>query len=189
MRRLKKTKTATRRYSDSTEKLERWTFLRRTQQKGVFVNCEYDENHETMKDKRMTEEEFTSTIKAYDCVFELCKTENCEIIAYWYNLRGIPQTLAVWYKADLDVRTMTIKDRRRKYVKPADWRAGMVTCYKVVPETDADGKVYDMAFCYTGTHFNEVGEFSDWVNTQVATIKRLCKEIKKEEIRHTEFTL
>ena len=134
----------------------------------------------------MTEEEFTSTIKAYDCVFELCKTENCEIIAYWYNLRGIPQTLAVWYKADLD---WTIKDRRRKYVKPVDWRAGMVTCYKVVPETDADGKVYDMSFCYTGTHFNEVGEFSEWVKTQIATIKRLRKEIKKEEIRHTEFTL
>lgn len=142
-----------------------------------------------MKDKRMTEEEFTSTIKAYDCVFELCKTENCEIIAYWYNLREIPKTLAVWYKADLDTRTMTVGTRPRKYVKPVDWRAGMVTCYKVVPETDADGRVCDMAFCYTGTHFNEVGEFREWVNTQVATIKHLCKEIKKEEIRHTEFTL
>ena len=155
--------------------------------KVCFVNCEYDENHETMKDKRMTEEEFTSTIKAYDGVFELFKTENYEIMATWYNLRGIPQTLAVWYKADLDVWTMTIKDRRS--VRPPDWRAGMVTCYKVVPETDADGKVYDMTFCYTGTHFNEVGEFSDWVKTQIATIKRLRKEIKKEEIRYTEFTL
>lgn len=135
----------------------------------------------------MTEEEFTSTIKAYDCVFELFKTENYEIMATWYNLRGIPQTLAVWYKADLDVRSMTIKDRRS--VRPPVWRAGMVTCYKVVPETDADGKVYDMTFCYTSTHFNEVGEFSDWVKTQIATIKRLRKEIKKEEIRHTEFTL
>ena len=135
----------------------------------------------------MTEEEFISTIKAYDCVFELFKTENYEIMATWYNLRGIPQTLAVWYKADLDVRTMTIGTRR--CVRPADWRAGMVTCYKVVPETDADGKVYDMAFCYTGTHFNEVGEFREWVNVQIATIKRLRKEIKKEEIRYTEFTL
>ena len=132
----------------------------------------------------MTEEEFTSTIKAYDCVFELCKTENCEIIAYWYNLRGIPQTLAVWYKANLD---WTIKDRRS--AKPVDWRAGMVTCYKVVPETDADGKVQDMASYYIMTRFNEVSEFSDWVKTQTATIKHLCKEIKKEEIRHTEFTL
>ena len=136
----------------------------------------------------MTEEEFTSTIKAYDCVFELFKTENYEIMAAWYNLRGIPQTLAVWYKADLDVRTMTT-GTRRYCVRPADWRAGMVTCYKVVPETDADGKVYDMAFCYTGIHFNEVGEFREWVNVQIATIKRLRKEIKKEEIRHTEFTL
>lgn len=135
----------------------------------------------------MTEEEFISTIKAYDYVFELFKTENYEIMATWYNLRGIPQTLAVWYKADLNVRTMTVGTRRS--VRPVDWRAGMVTCYKVVPETDADGKVYDMAFCYTGTHFNEVSEFSDWVKTQVATIKRLCKEIKKEEIRYTEFTL
>lgn len=135
----------------------------------------------------MTEEEFISTIKAYDGVFELFKTENYEIMATWYNLRGIPQTLAVWYKADLDVWTMTVGTRRR--VRPADWRAGMVTCYKVVPETDADGKVYDMAFCYTGTHFNEVSEFREWVKTQVATIRRLCKEIKKEEIRYTEFTL
>ena len=135
----------------------------------------------------MTEEEFISTIKAYDYVFELFKTENYEIMATWYNLRGIPQTLAVWYKADLDIRTMTIKDRRG--VRPIDWRAGMVTCYKVVPETDADGKVYDMAFCYTGTHFNEVSEFREWVNVQITTIKRLCKEIKKEEIRYTEFTL
>lgn len=136
----------------------------------------------------MTEEEFTSTIKAYDGVFELFKTENYEIMATWYNLRGIPQTLAVWYKADLDIRTMTIKDRHNR-VRPTDWRAGMVTCYKVVPETDADGRVRDMAFCYTGTHFNEVGEFSDWVKAQIATIKRLRKEIKKEEIRYTEFTL
>ena len=136
----------------------------------------------------MTEEEFTSTIKAYDCVFELFKTENYEIMATWYNLRGIPQTLAVWYKADLDVRTMTIKDRRNR-VRPTDWHAGMVTCYKVVPETDADGRVRDMAFCYTGIHFNEVGEFREWVSVQIATIKRLCKEIKKEEIRYTEFTL
>ena len=135
----------------------------------------------------MTEEEFISTIKAYDYVFELFKTENYEIMATWYNLRGIPQTLAVWYKADLDIRTMTIKDRRG--VRPIDWRAGMVTCYKVVPETDADGKVYDMAFCYTGTHFNEVSEFREWVNVQITTIKRLRKEIKKEEIRYTEFTL
>lgn len=135
----------------------------------------------------MTEEEFISTIKAYDYVFELFKTENYEIMATWYNLRGIPQTLAVWYKADLDIRTMTIKDRRS--VRPTDWRAGMVTCYKVVPETDANGKVRDMAFCYTGTHFNEVSEFREWVNVQITTIKRLCKEIKKEEIRHTEFTL
>lgn len=135
----------------------------------------------------MTEEEFISTIKAYDCVFELFKTENYEIMATWYNLRGIPQTLAVWYKADLDVRTMTVGTRRR--VRPAGWRAGMVTCYKVVPETDADGKVHDMAFCYTGTHFNEVSEFREWVNVQITTIKRLCKEIKKEEIRYTEFTL
>lgn len=136
----------------------------------------------------MTEEEFTSTIKAYDCVFELFKTENYEIMATWHNLHGIPQTLAVWYKADLDVRTMTIKDRRNR-VRPTDWRAGMVTCYKVVPETNADGKVYDMVFCYTGIHFNEVGEFREWVSVQIATIKRLRKEIKKEEIRHTEFTL
>lgn len=135
----------------------------------------------------MTEEEFISTIKAYDCVFELFKTENYEIMATWYNLRGIPQTLAVWYKADLDVRTMTTGTRR--YVRPADWRAGMVTCYKVVPETDADGKVYDMTFCYTRTHFNKVSEFREWVNVQITTIKRLCKEIKKEEIRYTEFTL
>ncbi len=135
----------------------------------------------------MTEEEFTSTIKAYDYVFELFKTENYEIMATWYNLRGIPQTLAVWYKADLDVRTMTVGTRH--IMRPADWRAGMVTCYKVVPETDANGKVYDMAFCYTGTHFNEVSEFSEWVNVQITTIKRLCKEIKKEEIRHTEFML
>ena len=135
----------------------------------------------------MTEEEFISTIKAYDCVFELFKTENYEIMATWYNLRGIPQTLAVWYKADLDVRTMTVGTRR--YVRPAGWRAGMVTCYKVVPETDADGKVYDMAFCYTSTRFNEVSEFREWVNVQIATIKRLRKEIKKEEIRYTEFTL
>lgn len=140
-----------------------------------------------MKDERMTEEEFTSTIKAYDYVFELFKTENYEIMTTWYNLRGIPQTLAVWYKADLNVRTMTVGTRRS--VRPADWRAGMVTCYKVVPETDADGKVYDMAFCYTGTHFNEVSEFREWVNVQITTIKRLCKEIKKEEIRYTEFTL
>ena len=138
----------------------------------------------------MTEEEFISTIKAYDCVFELFKTENYEIMATWYNLRGIPQTLAVWYKADLDIRTMTVGTRRsRRYVRPAGWRAGMVTCYKVVPETDADGKVYDMAFCYTGTHFNEVSEFREWVNVQITTIKRLRKEIKKEEIRYTEFTL
>ena len=139
----------------------------------------------------MTEEEFTSTIKAYDCIFELFKTENYEIMAAWYNLRGIPQTLAVWYKADLDVRTMTIKDRRNRVrqVRPTDWRAGMVTCYKVVPETNADGKVYDMAFCYTSTHFNEVSEFREWVNVQIMTIKRLRKEIKKEEIRYTEFTL
>lgn len=136
----------------------------------------------------MTEEEFISTIKAYDCVLELFKTENYEIMATWYNLRGIPQTLAVWYKADLDIRTMTVGTRRRVR-PPADWRAGMVTCYKVVPETDADGKVYDMAFCYTGTHFNEVSEFREWVNVQITTIKRLCKEIKKEEIRYTEFTL
>ena len=136
----------------------------------------------------MTEEEFISTIKAYDCVFELFKTENYEIMATWYNLRGIPQTLAVWYKADLDVRTMTTRTRRY-CVRPADWRAGMVTCYKVVPETDADGKVYDMTFCYTRTHFNKVSEFSDWVKAQITTIKRLCKEIKKEEIRYTEFTL
>lgn len=135
----------------------------------------------------MTEEEFISTIKAYDYVFELFKTENYEIMATWYNLRGIPQTLAVWYKADLDIWTMPVGTRRR--VRPADWRAGMVTCYKVVPETDADGKVYDMAFCYTGTHFNEVSEFREWVNVQITTIKRLCKEIKKEEIRYTEFTL
>lgn len=136
----------------------------------------------------MTEEEFISTIKAYDYVFELFKTENYEIMATWYNLRGIPQTLAVWYKADLDIRAMTVGTRRRVR-PPADWRAGMVTCYKVVPETDADGKVYDMAFCYTGTHFNEVSEFREWVNVQITTIKRLCKEIKKEEIRYTEFTL
>lgn len=135
----------------------------------------------------MTEEEFISTIKAYDYVFELFKTENYEIMATWYNLRGIPQTLAVWYKADLDVRTMTIGTRRS--VRPIDWRAGMVTCYKVVPETNADGKVYDMAFCYTSTHFNEVSEFREWVNVQITTIKRLRKEIKKEEIRYTEFTL
>ena len=135
----------------------------------------------------MTEEEFISTIKAYDYVFELFKTENYEIMATWYNLRGIPQTLAVWYKADLDIRTMTIKDRRG--VRPIDWRAGMVNCYKVVPATDADVNVYDMAFCYTGTHFNEVSEFREWVNVQITTIKRLCKEIKKEEIRYTEFTL
>ena len=83
---------------------------------------------------------------------------------------------------------MTIKDRRNR-VRPTDWRAGMVTCYKVVPETDADGRVRDMVFCYTGIHFNEVGEFREWVNVQIATIKRLRKEIKKEEIRHTEFTL
>ena len=136
----------------------------------------------------MTEEEFISTIKAYDYVFELFKTENYEIMATWYNLRGIPQTLAVWYKADLDVRTMTTRTRRY-CVRPADWRAGMVTCYKVVPETDADGKVYDMTFCYTGTHFNKASEFREWVNVQITTIKRLCKEIKKEEIRYTEFTL
>lgn len=136
----------------------------------------------------MTEEEFISTIKAYDYVFELFKTENYEIMATWYNLRGIPQTPAVWYKADLDIRTMTVGTRRRVR-PPADWRAGMVTCYKVVPETDADGKVYDMAFCYTETHFNEVSEFREWVNVQITTIKRLCKEIKKEEIRYTEFTL
>ena len=135
----------------------------------------------------MTEEEFISTIKAYDYVFELFKTENYEIMATWYNLRVLPQTLVVLYKADLDIRTMTIKDRRG--VRPIDWRAGMVTCYKVVPETDADGKVYDMAFCYTGTHFNEVSEFREWVNVQITTIKRLRKEIKKEEIRYTEFTL
>ena len=135
----------------------------------------------------MTEEEFISTIKAYDCVFELFKTENYEIMATWYNLRGIPQTLAVWYKADLDIRTMTVGTRR--YVRPTDWRAGMVTCYKVVPETDAAGRVRDMAFCYTGIHFNEVSEFREWVNVQITTIKRLRKEIKKEEIRYTEFTL
>ena len=128
----------------------------------------------------MTEEEFISTIKAYDYVFELFKTENYEIMATWYNLRGIPQTLAVWYKADLNVRTMTVGTRR--CVRPAGWRAGMVTCYKVVPETNADGKVYDMAFCYTGTHFNEVSEFREWVNAQTTTIKPLRKEIKKEEI-------
>ena len=136
----------------------------------------------------MTEEEFISTIKAYDYVFELFKTENYEIMASWYNLHGIPQTLAVWYKAELDIWTMTVGTRRR--VRPADWRAGMVTCYKVVPETDADGKVHDMTFCYTKMLcFNEVSEFREWVNTQVATIRRLCKEIKKEEIRYTEFTL
>lgn len=131
----------------------------------------------------MTGEEFLTTAHEYGFETRLAAEKYYQII--FYNLLGKVVLLAEWNPDS--VRDWT--RRSNKDGSPIWFPAGMVTGWHIIPQTDVNGEVVDVQSTTNECHFNNIKKFKPWLECQAQVLKKIKKDIHKEEIKYTEFTL
>ena len=130
----------------------------------------------------MTEEEFLTTAHEYG--FHTRENGKYRQI-YFYNLEDKWVLLAEWNPD----KERDLWSRYDKDDHPIWYPAGMARAWSIIPQQDVNGVSYDIGTLSTDVRFSQVRKFKPWVEDQAERLKHIKKEIKKEEIKYTEFTL
>jgi hypothetical protein len=130
----------------------------------------------------MTEEEFLTTAHEYG--FETRENGRYQQIIF-YNLEDRMVLLAEWNPN----KERDLWSRNNKDGSPIWFPAGMVCAWSIIPQQDVNGVSYDVGTLSTEVRFSQLRKFKPWVEYQAEKLKHIKKEIRKEEIKYTEFTL
>lgn len=130
----------------------------------------------------MTEDEFLCTAHEYG--FETRMNGKYRQI-FFYNLSGEMIILAEWNPD----KERDWARRLNKDGSPIWFPAGMATAWHIVPRVTDFGEVFDVLTAVDGSRFSNLKKFRPWVECQAEALKKIKKDIHKEEIRYTEFTL
>lgn len=130
----------------------------------------------------MTEDEFLCTAHEYG--FETRMNGRFRQIIF-YNLLDRMILLAEWNPD----RERDWAHRSNKDGSPIYYPAGMVNGWHIIPQTDVNGEVFDVQTTSYECRFSNLKKFRPWVECQAEALKKIKKDIHKEEIKYTEFTL
>jgi len=130
----------------------------------------------------MTEEEFLTTAHEYG--FETRENGRYRQIIF-YDLFDRMILLAEWNPE----RERDWAHRSNKDGSPIWYPAGMVNAWHIIPQTDVNGEIFDVQTTANECRFSNIKKFKPWVETQAQALKKIKKDIHKEEIKYTEFTL
>lgn len=130
----------------------------------------------------MTEDEFLCTAHEYG--FETRMNGRFRQIIF-YNLEGRMVLLAEWNPD----KERDLWSRNNKDGSPIWFPAGMVCAWSIIPHQDVNGVSYDVGTLSTEVRFSQLRKFRPLVEHQAERLKHIKKEIRKEEIKYTEFTL
>lgn len=130
----------------------------------------------------MTEEEFLTTAHEYG--FETRENGKFRQI-FFLNLEDKIVLLAEWNP----FKERDWARRSNKDGSPIWFPAGMACAWSIIPQQDVNGVSYDVGTLSTEVKFSQLRKFKPWVEQQAERLKHIKKEIRKEEIKYTEFTL
>ena len=135
----------------------------------------------------MTEEEFLTTCHEYG--FET-RMNGKYRQAWFFDVEDRMVLLAEWNPdKERDVSLRDLFSRDSKDGSPIYWPAGMVCGWCIKPLTDVFGEVFDVGTSSEVIRFSQIRKFKLWVEIQARVLKEIKKDIKKAEIKYTEFTL